>query len=159
FVPVRPARKLARALALALMAASLCGCDTLTNLWGPKDDSVFDAPPDKLYNEGLYLLNTRHDAKTAVKRFEEVDRQHPYSEWARKALIMSAYAYYEMQSYEESIQTARRFLQLHPGSPDAAYAQYLIGASNFDRIRDVSRDQDVTEKAIASLDEVVRKYP
>jgi outer membrane protein assembly factor BamD len=150
---------MARGLALALLAMSLGGCDTLSNLWGPKDDRAFDEPADKLYNEGLYLLNAKNDPKTAAKRFEEVDRQHPYSEWARKSLIMSAYAYYQMQSYDDSITAAKRFLQLHPGSPDAAYAQYLVGASYFDRIRDISRDQDVTDKAIQSLDEVVRKYP
>jgi outer membrane protein assembly factor BamD len=155
----RHAGKVARGLALALVAASLAGCDTLSSLWGPKDDRAFDEPADKLYNEGLYLLNAKNDAKTAAKRFEEVDRQHPYSEWARKSLIMSAYAYYQMQSYDDSITAAKRFLQLHPGSPDAAYAQYLVGASYFDRIRDISRDQDTTDKAIAALDEVVRKYP
>jgi outer membrane protein assembly factor BamD len=155
----RRAGVLARWLALALTVAALGGCDTLSSLWGPKDDRAFDEPADKLYNEGLYLLNAKKDPKTAAKRFEEVDRQHPYSEWARKSLIMSAFAYYQMGGYDDAIQAARRFLQLHPGSPDAAYAQYIVGASYFDRIRDISRDQDVTDKAIAALDEVVRKYP
>ena len=72
---------------------------------------------------------------------------------------MSAYTYYQAGMYEESITTSRRYIQLHPGSPDAAYAQYLIGACYFDQIRDVTRDQERTDKAISSLDEVVRKYP
>ena len=146
-------------LALALLAPTLGACDTLSGFFGPKDDVEFDQPADKLYNEGLYLLNEKKDIKTAAKKFDEVERQHPYSEWARKSLIMSAFAYYEAGSYEDSVNAARRYIQLHPGSPDAAYAQFLIGSSYFDQIRDISRDQERTERAIAALDEVVRKYP
>src|SRR5262249_28174833 len=122
-------------------------------------DVIPDDPADKLYNEGLFLLNNKHDYKQAAKRFEEVDRQHPYSEWARKALIMSAYAHYEGSSYEDSVTAAKRYVTLHPGSPDAAYAQYLIGSAYFDQIPDVTRDQQRTERAMQALDEVVRKYP
>jgi outer membrane protein assembly factor BamD len=118
-----------------------------------------DEPADKLYNEGLYLLNSKKTPKEAAKKFEEVDRQHPYSEWARKALIMSAFAYYEAGAYDDCINTAKRYVTLHPGSPDAAYAQYLIGASYFDQIPEISRDQDRTEKAVQNLEEVARKYP
>ena len=150
---------LARLLVLALVAPALAGCESLGSLWGSKDDPVLDEPADRIYNEGLYLLNIKKDTKGAAKRFEEVDRQHPYSEWARKSLIMSSYAYYEAGAYDDSINAARRYIQLHPGSPDAAYAQFLIGSSYFDQIRDVSRDQERTEKAIAMLDEVIRKYP
>lgn len=146
----------ARLLALVMVAPTLAGCESL---WGAKDDPVLDEPADRIYNEGLYLLNVKRDTRGAAKRFEEVDRQHPYSEWARKSLIMTAYAYYEAGSYEDSINSARRYIQLHPGSPDAAYAQFLIGSSYFDQIRDISRDQERTEKAVAMLDEVVRKYP
>jgi outer membrane protein assembly factor BamD len=153
-------RALARLAGLVLLAMPLGACDTLSSLpWFKSDDPQFDEPADRLYNEGLYLLNEKHDAKTAAKRFEEVDRQHPYSEWARKSLIMSAYTYYAAGNYDECINSARRYLQLHPGSPDAAYAQYLIGTSYFDQVRDVTRDQDRTDKAIQALDEVVRKYP
>jgi outer membrane protein assembly factor BamD len=148
----------ARAAAVMLLAPLLIGCDTVTSLWTPKEEQ-FDEPADKLYNEGLYLLNTKKDLKTAAKRFEEVDRQHPYSDWARRSLIMSAYTYYQAGMYEESITTSRRYIQLHPGSPDAAYAQYLIGSCYFDQIRDVSRDQERTERAMAAFEEVVRKYP
>jgi outer membrane protein assembly factor BamD len=124
-----------------------------------KDAVAPDEPADKLYNEGLYLLNQKKDPKEAAKKFEEVDRQHPYSEWARKSLIMSAYAYYESGAYDDCVNSARRYVTLHPGSPDAAYAQFLIGSSYFDQIPEISRDQARTEKAVESLEEVVRKYP
>jgi outer membrane protein assembly factor BamD len=149
---------IARVFAVTLFAPLLIGCDTLTSLWGGKEEQ-FEEPADKLYNEGLYLLNNKRDLRTAAKRFEEVDRQHPYSDWARRSLIMSAYTYYQAGMYEESIGASRRYIQLHPGSPDAAYAQYLIGSCYFDQIRDVTRDQDRTERAMQAFDEVVRKYP
>lgn len=154
-----PSRLRAHVLALALLAPLLGGCDTLGGLFGPKDEPELDQPADKIYNEGLYLLNEKKDIKGAAKKFDEVDRQAPYSEWARKSLIMSAYAYYESGAYDDSINAARRYIQLHPGSPDAAYAQFLIGSSYFDRIPDITRDQERTEQAIKTLDEVIRKYP
>jgi outer membrane protein assembly factor BamD len=144
----------ARLGALALLVAALPAC----SLFG-KEDIIPDDPADKLYNEGLYLMNTKKDYRQAAKRFEEVDRQHPYSEWARKALIMSAYAHYEGTQYEDSVTAAKRYVTLHPGSPDAAYAQFLIGSSYFDQIPDITRDQQRTERALTALDEVVRKYP
>ena len=144
----------ARFAALALIVAALPAC----SFFG-KEDLIPDDPADKLYNEGLYLLNTKRDYRLAAKRFEEVDRQHPYSEWARKALIMSAYAHYEGTSYDDSVSAAKRYVTLHPGSADAAYAQYLIGSSYFDQIPDITRDQQRTERAMQALDEVVRKYP
>jgi outer membrane protein assembly factor BamD len=148
------ARSIARCMLLCLFALSIAACSLFD-----KDAIAPDEPADKLYNEGLYLLNTKKDPKEAAKKFEEVDRQHPYSEWARKSLIMSAYAYYEAGSYDDCINAARRYVTLHPGSPDAAYAQFLIGSSYFDQIPDISRDQERTEKAVQNLDEVIRKYP
>jgi outer membrane protein assembly factor BamD len=154
---LRRSPAVARALALALMLVPLGAC---TSLFSKDDDSGYiEEPADKLYNEGLFLLNNDQKPKQAAKKFEEVDRQHPYSDWARKALIMTAFAYYQDGEYDESITAARRYVTLHPGSPDAAYAQFLIGSSYYDRIPDISRDQDRTEKAVAELEEVVRKYP
>jgi outer membrane protein assembly factor BamD len=150
----RSARALARLAALALVATSLNACSLFD-----KDTVLPDEPADKLYNEGLYLLNNKKDPKQAAKKFEEVDRQHPYSEWARKSLIMSAYAYYEAGMYDDCINSAKRYVTLHPGSPDAAYAQFLIGSSYFDQMPEISRDQERTEKAVQALDEVARKYP
>lgn len=151
-------RRLSRALIMVLVAASLGACSSL-DLFGKKDDTPPDEPADRLYNEGLYYLNAKKDPKAAVKKFEEVDRQHPYSEWARKSLIMAAFSYYESGQYDECVTAAKRYISLHPGSTDAAYAQYLIGASYFDEIPDITRDQARTERALAALDEVIRKYP
>src|ERR1700716_3195383 len=148
-------RLLARAPVLLLGG----GCSMLNGMFGDKDPILPDEPADRLYNEGVYLLNEKKDFKESAKKFEEVDRQHPYSEWARKSLIMSAFAYYEAGSYDESVNAAKRYITLHPGSSDAAYAQYLIGASYFDPIPDVTRDQTRTERAIAALEEVTRKFP
>jgi outer membrane protein assembly factor BamD len=155
-------RKLRLAAGLAVLATTLSGCGTgaLWDKFLAKDEKTFsDQPADKLYNEGLFLMNNNHDLKAATKKFDEVDREHPYSEWARKSLLMSAYASYQAGDYDTCIGSASRYVTLHPGSPDAAYAQYLIAASNYDQIPDISRDQARTEKAMASLEEVIRKYP
>ncbi|WP_040297687.1 outer membrane protein assembly factor BamD [Afipia sp. 1NLS2] len=157
----RLGRQLCFAMGVIVLAAPLGGCGT-GNLWDKffaKDETFVDQPADKLYNEGLFLLNEKNDRKGAIKKFEEVDRQHPYSDWARKSLLMSAYASYQSGDYDECIANANRYISLHPGSPDAAYAQYLVAVSNYDQIPDVSRDQGRTEKAIAALEEVIRKYP
>jgi outer membrane protein assembly factor BamD len=155
-----PAFGLARALArfaavcaLMLLLVPLAACTS------DKDLQLPDDPADKLYNEGLFLLQNKKDARAAAKKFEEVDRQHPYSDWARKALIMQAYAYYEAREYDDSISAAKRYVTLHPGSGDAAYAQFLIASSYFEEIPDITRDQGRTEKAMQALEEVARKYP
>ena len=92
---------------LPIAACSLFDKDTV---------NIPDDPADKLYNEGLFLLNSKKDYKAAAKRFEEVDRQHPYSEWARKALLMSAFAYYEGREYDDAVTAARRYVTMHPAS-------------------------------------------
>ena len=156
---VRPLRIVA---GLAVAATMLSACSGATELWDKvtqKDDTFVDEPAEKLYNEGLFLTNEKRDPKGGAKKFEEVDRQHPYSDLARKSLLMSAYSYYQASDYDSCIGAATRYVTLHPGSPDAAYAQYLIAASHYDQIADVTRDQSRTEKAIAALQEVVRKYP
>src|SRR6516164_2023276 len=154
-------RQLRLAASLVVLAIPLSGCGTgaLWDKFLAKDDTFVDEPADKLYNEGLYLMNQKKDNKAASKKFEEVDRQHPYSDWARKSLLMQAYSYYQAGDFDNCIGSATRYVTLHPGSPDAAYAQYLIAASHYDQIPDISRDQGRTEKAIAALEEVVRKYP
>jgi outer membrane protein assembly factor BamD len=161
------AGRLSHVLVLLLLAVSIGGCSSsslgdlggLGNLFSKEDDNPPDEPADRLYNEGLYYLNAKSDPKKAVEKFQEVDRQHPYSEWARKALLMTAYASYEAGNYVETISSAKRYLTLHPGSPDAAYAEFLMASSYYNQIPDVSRDQGRTEKALAALEEVVRKYP
>jgi outer membrane protein assembly factor BamD len=146
---------LAAALIFIPLTLPLMGCSLINK----DDDYVAENPADSLYNQGLFLLNTKQDYKEAAKKFDEVDRENPYSEWARKALLMSAYAYYQAEMYDDCVNSAKRYVTLHPGSPDAAYAQYLIGSSYYDQILDVSRDQARAEKAIDALQQVVRKYP
>ena len=166
-IPARPGfhrlgRPLCLITALFVLAMPLSACAGGELLWEKmfsKDETVPEEPADKLYNEGLFLMNDKKDPKSASKKFEEVDRQHPYSDLARKSLIMSAYAFYNAGDYDSCIGAATRYVTLHPGSPDAAYAQYLIAASHYDQIQDISHDQGRTEKAIAALEEVVRKYP
>ena len=159
----RLGRQLCLVAGLIVLAMPLGACaGDSSSLWDKmfsKDETVPEEPADKLYNEGLFLMNDKKDPKSASKKFEEVDRQHPYSDWARKSLLMSAYAFYNAQEYDSCIGAATRYVTLHPGSPDAAYAQYLIAASHYDQIQDISRDQGRTEKAIAALEEVIRKYP
>ncbi len=156
-------RAIARALVVLCALASLGACSGFDldklNIFAPKEEPTVDVPADQLYNQAVFLLNEKKDYKEAAKKFEEVDRQHPYSDWARKSLIMSAFAYYESHQYDDCIAAAKRYISLHPGTPEAPYAQYLIGASYFDQIPDVSRDQGRTEKAIQALDELNRKYP
>jgi outer membrane protein assembly factor BamD len=156
-----------RLLAAAALGLSLAGCSSssmqlpsFANLFGSGDKNVTppDEPADKLYNEGLTLVQQK-EWKDAAKKFEEVDRQHPYSEWGRKSLLMSAFAYYEDGKYDETATAAQRYVTLHPGSPDAAYAQFLVASSYYDQIPDITRDQARTEKAMRALEEVVRKYP
>jgi outer membrane protein assembly factor BamD len=158
-------RRMRVAASLVLLAVPLGACSTASEVWESttkafaKDDTFVEEPAEKLYNQGLFLANEKRDPKEAAKKFEEVDRQHPYSDLARKSLLMSAYAYYQANEYDSCIGAATRYVTLHPGSADAAYAQYLIAASHYDQIADVTRDQTRTEKAIAALEEVVRKYP
>jgi outer membrane protein assembly factor BamD len=164
---VLPAKRalLMRLTLLASLVLPLGACSSLGSF--PSFNSLFnkgevtapDEPADKLYNEGIFLLDNRKDYKEAGKKFAEVERQHPYSEWARKSLLMTAYANYQAKAYEDAILAARRYVTLHPGSADAAYAQFIIGSSYYDQIPDISRDQARTEKAIAALEEVTRKYP
>ena len=156
------ARPLRVAASLAVLATILSACSSATEVWDKvtqKDDTFVEEPAEKLYNQGLFLVNEKSSPKEAAKKFEEVDRQHPYSDLARKSLLMSAYAYYKANDYDSCIGAATRYVTLHPGSADAAYAQFLIAASHYDQIPDVTRDQSRTEKAIAALEEVVRKYP
>jgi len=128
-------------------------------MFNKDSDYVPDTPADRLYNEGLFLLNDKQDYKAAAKKFDQVDRENPYSDWARKALLMEAFSNYQVGQYDDCINAAKRYVTLHPASPDAAYAQYLIASSYYDQILDVSRDQDRAKKAIDAFEEVVHKYP
>jgi outer membrane protein assembly factor BamD len=138
------------ACALALVA---CG--------GSKDDdnrTYVEQPVEKLYNNALDALGSG-DYKTAAKGFEEVDRQHPYSVWATKAQVMAAFSYYQANKYDDAILALDRFIQLHPGHRDIAYAYYLKALCYYEQIADVGRDQRVTEQALNSLADVVKRFP
>jgi outer membrane protein assembly factor BamD len=95
----------------------------------------------------------------AAKIFDEVERQHPYSVWARRAQMMSAFSYYMATKYPEAISSAQRFLTIHPGNKDAPYAHYLIAMSHYQQIEDVTRDQASTQLAANAFGELMRRYP
>ncbi|MDA1357172.1 MAG: outer membrane protein assembly factor BamD [Proteobacteria bacterium] len=124
-----------------------------------EDDVAYqERPVEELYNEAMdNLLDGSY--VDAAKAFDEVERQHPYSVWATRAQIMASYAYYRNNDYDESIISAGRFIQLHPGHRDVAYAYYLNAVSYYEQISDVGRDQELTERALASLEELVRRFP
>jgi outer membrane protein assembly factor BamD len=149
-----PSKSIARAVALAVLAGGLAACGTT-----PREDVQYvEEPVANLYNRGASMLDRRRWAE-ALLAFEEVERQHPYSSWARRAMLMEAFAHYNANQYDQSIEDAQRFLSLHPGNDSAPYAYYLISICYFERILDVGRDQGTTERALASLRDVVRRYP
>lgn len=113
---------------------------------------------ETLYNLASDTL-AKKDYRQAGLLFDEVERQHPYSVWARRAQLMSAFSYYQGNKYDDAINAAQRFLSLHPGNKDAPYAYYLVAVSQYEQISDVRRDQKTTEKALNALQELVRRYP
>ena len=142
--------RLVLAGALALGIAACSGDD--------EQLEYVERPVETIYNVALDKLADKN-YRDAALYFDEVERQHPYSVWARRSMLMSAYSYYQSNKYEEAINSAQRFLSLHPGNSDAPYAYYLIAISYYEQISDVGRDQDMTVKAMQSLNEVVRRYP
>ncbi|HEY8380696.1 MAG TPA: outer membrane protein assembly factor BamD [Microvirga sp.] len=153
-----------RALAVAACGLTLAGCDTLSSL-NPfdkgetyKPEIVAEVPGEQLYNDGLARLQ-KSDFTGAAKKFGDLEKQNPYSEWARRGLIMTAFANYEGGMYDDAINSSRRYLQLHPATPDAAYAQYLLAMSHYNQIPDINRDQEKSERALIALQELVDRYP
>ncbi len=152
-------------VALALCAGLLLsGCDTLSNM-NPfdkpevyKPEVTADVPADRLYNEGLARIQNG-DTEGATKKLAEIDKSAPFSPYARKGLILTAYANYQSSKWEEAITASKRFIAQNPASPDAAYAQYIMAMSYYNQIPDATRDQERTEKAIAAFAELLQKYP
>jgi outer membrane protein assembly factor BamD len=139
------------AAVIAVAALALVACSQ-------KEDAYVDRPVEDLYNSAMdQLLDGEYTQ--AVKDFDEVDRQHPYSVWATKAQLMSAYTLYQQGKYDESITAADRFIQLHPGHRDVAYAYYLKALDYYIQIADVARDQRTTQQALSALAEVQRRFP
>lgn len=154
---IRSKTNLAWLVPLSLVSvAGLSACSTSAK----KASASFQVarPVETLYSRATTALD-RHLYDEAATAFEEVERQHPFSEWARRSLLMSAYAYYEANKYDEAIAAADRFIGLHPGNKDAPYAYYLIAQSWFEQILDVGRDQATSSNALQALNEIVRRFP
>ncbi|WP_242139473.1 MULTISPECIES: outer membrane protein assembly factor BamD [unclassified Sphingomonas] len=146
-----------RATALALIAATAfttAGCAKR----GKSDIPYVARDVGTLYTAARQRLD-QGDYKIAAALFDEVERQHPYSVWARRAQLMSAFSYYLGHDYTASIQSAQRFLSVHPGNRDAPYAYYLVSLGYYEQISDVTRDQKITQQALDSLGELTRRYP
>ena len=111
---------------------------------------------ETLYNAAKNQLDKRR-YKVAAILFDEVERQHPYSIWARRAELMSAFSHYLAQDYTESIDSANRFLSIHPGNKDAPYAMYLIGVDYYEQIGDVNRDQKTAQQALDAMGDLIRR--
>ena len=140
-------------LSLALVATlSACAGDKNKDAMAP-DEAV-----ESLYNKGTDALNSG-DFKEATKQFAEVERQHPYSQWATRAQLMEAYANYLNLDYDAAIKALDQFIELHPGNKDAAYAYYLRALSNYERISDVHRDQTAAKESQKGFQEVINRFP
>ena len=149
----RPLLRLAAPLAL-VSALGLSGC---------ANDAVdaaqyVDRPVEQIYNDAWILID-RELWVDAARQFDEVERQHPYSIWARRAMLMSAYCYYQGNRYDEAIQSATSFIQLHPGNVDVPYAYYVKAISLYEQITDVNRDQRKTDDAMVALQDLIQRYP
>lgn len=148
---------------LAVFAAVflLSGCS-----WLGLDDSASDdqnaeyveRPVEQIYNDAWKQI-ADHNWEKAAKQFDEVERQHPYSAWARRAMLMSAFCYYQANKYSDAISTADSYIELHPGSHEVAYAFYLKAMSLYEQITDTGRDQTNTEAALTALQDVVQRFP
>ena len=154
--------------AAAIVAAGLAlgACETMDSInpFSSGSDEIEytpgqgDIPVEVLYNRAVDELN-QEDYRSAAPLFEEVERQYPYSVWARRAILMAAYSYYAINKYGDAINATDRFLALYSGNKDAAYAYYLKAISYYEQIVDVGRDQAATGQALANLSEVVQRYP
>ena len=144
------------ALVAALCALAVAGCAGKRK---PKNTLAYEERPvELLYSTGASYMDRRL-WNQAVDYFGEVERQHPYSEWARRSILMQAFAHYEANNYSEAIADSDRFIQLYPGNPAAAYAHYLKAVCYFEQIVDVGRDQAATGQALDNLREVAQRYP
>ena len=154
----RHARLCVTALAIGVSAAGISACasnNDNVDLQGYVDTIE---PADVLYNQGLANLNSGR-LREASRKFEAVDRQHPYSEFARKSNVMGAFTAYRMGQFDAAIASARRFVNLYPTHEDAAYAQYIIGLSYFNQMPEVTRDQRDTRLAIQNFNRLLETYP
>lgn len=154
-VPLHMRKVHALLLTVSVAAMALTACQNSNRR---TELAYVERPVELLYSRATDELDKR-DYDEAVLLFNEVERQHPYSEWARRSSLMSAFASYESRKYDEAVGTAQRYLSLNPAGQGAAYAYYLIAICHFDQIMDVGRDQKTTELARDALLDVVRRYP
>lgn len=152
---IEPFVSIARVLAALAVAALISGCAT-SGADTKKADNP--NPPEVIYKQADKLLG-EGDYTKAAEKFEEVDRNHPYSPHARQAIVMSAFAYYKAGKYPEAVQAAQRYTTLHPGTKEAALAYHVIASSHFERMTDPTRDQERTKKALKALETLVRRFP
>lgn len=136
------------------MALAVTGCAGM----GAKDVKYVERPVEEIYNTALKELQKGRYFQ-AAEQFDEVERQHPYSVWARRSMLMAAYSNYQINEYDKAILAAQRFISLHPGNRDVVYAYYLVAISYYEQISDVGRDQKITAEALRALTEVVRRFP
>jgi outer membrane protein assembly factor BamD len=139
------------ALAAALVAAGCSSTSDATKMLNPDPPGKMYADADSLMNKGAF--------SEAARKFEDLDRDHPYSPEARRAMVMAAYAYYKGGKYPEAQAAGKRYTTMHPGTKDAALAHHIIASSNFDEIKEPQRDQTATRKALAELKLLVQRYP
>jgi outer membrane protein assembly factor BamD len=140
-------------LVAPLLAFGLSACSS------DKDELPYvERPPEKIYDEAAKAMDDKN-YKQAAKLFDEVERQHPYSQWATKAQLMAAFAHYQDLKYDDAVVALDRYIQLHPGSDQVSYAYYLKALCYYEQIADVGRDQKITKQALDALNEVVRRFP
>jgi outer membrane protein assembly factor BamD len=153
-----PASKFRAGLILATVAASALTVSACGTRPERPRLAYEERPVEALYNTG-YQRMQRNRWADAIDYFQEVERQHPYSEWSRRAMMMQIYSYYQNNNYAEASAASDRFIQLFPGNPSAPYAFYMKALCNFEQITDVGRDQGYAQAALDGLKDVQRRYP
>jgi outer membrane protein assembly factor BamD len=144
--------------ALAVCGLALSGCADPFGASTDEKDKYVERPLEKIYADAWKKIDQRAWAD-AAKQFDEVERQYPYSVWARRAMLMSAFCYYQGNKYTDAINTADQYISLHPGSKEVSYAFYLKAMALYEQIVDVGRDQQNTQDALTALQDVVQRFP
>jgi len=144
----------AQLLGTVLLVAVLSGCGG-----GAADVPLDTLTAEEIFKRGEFALETKPKPDDAITYFSEVERLYPYSEWAKRALVMEAFSYHKARKYEDARAAAQRFLDYYPGDQDAAYAKYLLALSYYDQIDEVGRDQGLTFQALQALRAVIEEYP